>query len=158
MTSAIQHLVEHLRHWATASSKCALGPNGLRLRVLTDWNFVLTTLGSAACLVSWEINLRVHVLAEAGAHLWPFVRQYIRIIELRRACSSAGRAPALQESGKTHTSAASGVAYADTRGATDPLNWTDVGPKRAVFGCQGAQKTRKRAPAAAVLVRVENNK
>ncbi len=34
------------------------------------------------------------------------------------ACSSAGRAPALQESRQNHTSAASGVAYAETRGAT----------------------------------------
>jgi hypothetical protein len=44
------------------------------------------------------------------------------------ACSSAGRAPALQESRQNHTSAASGVAYADSRGATTLLNWTEVGP------------------------------
>jgi hypothetical protein len=44
------------------------------------------------------------------------------------ACSSAGRAPALQESRQNQTSAASGVAYAEPCGATDLLNWTDVGP------------------------------
>ena len=47
----------------------------------------------------------------------------------RRACSSAGRASALQVSRLNHTSAASGVAYADSRGATTLLNWTEVGPK-----------------------------
>ena len=45
------------------------------------------------------------------------------------ACSSAGRAPALQESRQNHTSAASGVAYAETRGATTLLDWTEAGPK-----------------------------
>ena len=45
------------------------------------------------------------------------------------ACSSAGRAPALQESRQNHTSAASGVAYADSRGAINLLNWTEAGPK-----------------------------
>src|SRR5271169_6971681 len=45
------------------------------------------------------------------------------------ACSSAGRAPASQESRQNHTSAASGVAYAETRGATNLWKWTDVGPK-----------------------------
>src|SRR5580692_7212945 len=39
------------------------------------------------------------------------------------------KAPALQESRQNHTSAASGVAYADARGAIDLLNWTEVGPK-----------------------------
>jgi hypothetical protein len=37
--------------------------------------------------------------------------------------------PALQESRQSHTSAASGVAYAEGHGATSPLNWTEVGPK-----------------------------
>jgi hypothetical protein len=45
------------------------------------------------------------------------------------ACSSAGRAPALQESRRNHTSAVSGVDYAETGGATNPLNGTEVGPK-----------------------------
>src|SRR5271170_6967015 len=45
------------------------------------------------------------------------------------ACSSAGRAPALQESRQNHTSAASGVAYAETHGATNLFKWTDIGPK-----------------------------
>ena len=40
-----------------------------------------------------------------------------------------GRAPALQVSRLSHTSAASGVAYAETCGATTLSNWTDVGPK-----------------------------
>jgi hypothetical protein len=40
-----------------------------------------------------------------------------------------GRAPALQVSRLNHTSAASGVAYAETCGATTLSNWTDVGPK-----------------------------
>jgi hypothetical protein len=44
------------------------------------------------------------------------------------ACSSAGRAPALQVSRVNHISAASGVAYAESCGATNLLNWTDVGP------------------------------
>jgi len=35
----------------------------------------------------------------------------------------------LQESKQNHTSAASGVAYAETRGATNLLNWTEAGPK-----------------------------
>ena len=48
----------------------------------------------------------------------------------RGACSSAGRAPALQVSRINHISAASGVAYTETRGATILSNWTDVGPKR----------------------------
>src|SRR4029077_3603443 len=42
--------------------------------------------------------------------------------------SSAGRAPALQVSSLQHTSAASGVAYAQTFGATTLLNWTEAGP------------------------------
>ena len=36
------------------------------------------------------------------------------------------RAPALQESRQNHTSAASGVAYAETHGATNLLNWTEA--------------------------------
>jgi hypothetical protein len=36
----------------------------------------------------------------------------------------------LQESRQNQTSAASGVAYGDARGATNLLNWTEVGPKR----------------------------
>jgi hypothetical protein len=35
----------------------------------------------------------------------------------------------LQESRRNHTSAASGVAYAETCGATTLLNWTEAGPK-----------------------------
>jgi hypothetical protein len=44
------------------------------------------------------------------------------------ACSSARSAPALQVSRANHTSAASGVAYAEPCRATNLLNWTDVGP------------------------------
>ena len=44
-------------------------------------------------------------------------------------CGVIERAPALQESGQNHTSAASGVAHAEPRGATNGLNWTEVGPK-----------------------------
>src|SRR5208283_253551 len=55
-------------------------------------------------------------------------RKCFRIKCLQRwACSSAGRAPALQVSSLNHTSAASGVAYADARGVTSLSNWTDVG-------------------------------
>src|SRR5437879_12960105 len=50
-------------------------------------------------------------------------------MQLQGACSSAGRAPALQVSRLNHISAASGVAYTETRGATTLSNWTDVGPK-----------------------------
>jgi len=39
------------------------------------------------------------------------------------------KSDALQESRQNHTSAASGVAYAEPRGATNPLNWTEVGLK-----------------------------
>jgi hypothetical protein len=39
----------------------------------------------------------------------------------------------LQESRQNHTSAASGVAYAETRGATNLLNWTEAGPKIALI-------------------------
>ncbi len=56
--------------------------------------------------------------------------QSFRITELEWACSSAGRASALQVSRLNHISAASDVAYADPRGATTLSNWTDVGPKR----------------------------
>ena len=42
------------------------------------------------------------------------------------------KTPALQESRQNHTSAASGVAYADSRGAINLLNWTDVGPRLTV--------------------------
>ena len=35
----------------------------------------------------------------------------------------------MQESRQNHTSAASGVAYAETRGANNLLNWTEAGPK-----------------------------
>jgi hypothetical protein len=42
----------------------------------------------------------------------------------------------LQESRQNHTSAASGVAYAGTRGAINLLNWTEVGPKATSgLGC-----------------------
>ena len=56
-----------------------------------------------------------------------------------RACSSAGRAPALQVSRLNHISAASGVAYAETCGATTLPNWTEVGLKAMsqVFGAGG---------------------
>src|SRR6267143_3916857 len=50
-------------------------------------------------------------------------------MQLQGACSSAGRAPALQVSRLNHITAASGVAYMETRGATTLSNWTDVGPK-----------------------------
>src|SRR6516225_11662225 len=60
--------------------------------------------------------------------------QLFRITELARACSSAGRAPALQASSVNHISAASGVAYTKTRGATNPLKRTDVGPKASACG------------------------
>src|SRR6266705_4856911 len=55
--------------------------------------------------------------------------QLFRIIELEWACSSAGRAPALQLSRLNHISAASGVAYTQTYGAIIALNWTEVGRK-----------------------------
>jgi hypothetical protein len=56
-------------------------------------------------------------------------RKCFKLMELHLwACSSAGRAPALQVCRLNHTSSASGVAYADSRGATTLLNWTEVGP------------------------------
>jgi hypothetical protein len=55
--------------------------------------------------------------------------QSFRIIELAWACSSAGRAPALQLSRLNQISAASGVAYTQTYGAIIALNWTEVGRK-----------------------------
>ena len=61
------------------------------------------------------------------------------------ACSSAGRAPALQESRQNHTSAASGVAYAERRGATNPLNWTEVGPKTCLRSWGNARVRATRA-------------
>jgi hypothetical protein len=57
--------------------------------------------------------------------------QSIRIMEISWACSSAGRAPALQVCRVNPISSASGVAYAETRGAITLLNWTDIGPKRS---------------------------
>jgi hypothetical protein len=64
------------------------------------------------------------------------------------ACSSAGRAPALQESRQNHTSAASGVANADSRGAINLLNWTEAGPKIALcndsVNSRGGQKSKCR--------------
>ena len=53
--------------------------------------------------------------------------QSFRIIELEWACSSAGRAPALQLSRLNYISAASGVAYTQTYGAIIALNWTEGG-------------------------------
>ena len=62
--------------------------------------------------------------------------QLFRIIELAWACSSAGRAPALQVSRLNHISAASGVAYGEPHGATTLSNWTDLGPKAlGSLGC-----------------------
>src|SRR6059036_1566661 len=52
--------------------------------------------------------------------------QSFRIIELEWACSSAGRAPALQLSRLNYISAASGVAYTQTYGAIIALSWTEV--------------------------------
>src|SRR5580692_12026409 len=46
----------------------------------------------------------------------------------RQTTRSGARAAVLQESRQNHTSAAYGVAYEGARGATDPLNWTEVGP------------------------------
>src|SRR5467141_3586541 len=53
------------------------------------------------------------------------------------ACSSAGRAPALQVSRVNSISAASGVAYAETRGATTLSNWTEIGPTNLASGLWG---------------------
>ena len=39
------------------------------------------------------------------------------------------RASAFEVGSAYHISAASGVAYIETRGATNPLNWTEVGLK-----------------------------
>jgi hypothetical protein len=39
------------------------------------------------------------------------------------------RASAFEVGSVNHISAASGVAYTETRGATNLLNWTEVGPK-----------------------------
>ena len=39
------------------------------------------------------------------------------------------RASAFEVGSANHISAASGVAYIETRGATNLLNWTEVGPK-----------------------------
>src|SRR6516162_1037979 len=76
---------------------------------------------------AWVYSLAGRAPAQpTGGHL---PQQSIRIIPLPWACSSAGRAPALQVSSVNHLSAASGVVYAKTRGATNPLKWTDVGPK-----------------------------
>jgi len=45
------------------------------------------------------------------------------------ACSSAGRAPALQISTVNHRSAASGVTYVEPRDAATLSNWAEVGAK-----------------------------
>src|SRR5208282_5009256 len=64
------------------------------------------------------------------------------------ACSSAGRASALQTSRQNHISAASGVAYAGTRGATTLLSWTEVGLKVVDHdGCGGLQPSELLSPA-----------
>jgi hypothetical protein len=39
------------------------------------------------------------------------------------------RASAFEVGSSNHISAASGVAYTETRGVTTLLNWTEVGPK-----------------------------
>src|SRR5882762_4836280 len=50
------------------------------------------------------------------------------------ACSSAGRASALQLSRLNHISAASGVAYTQTARCNQPLNWTEGGRKITLTG------------------------
>ena len=54
----------------------------------------------------------LHGLAE-----WPDYREY----------------PLCKKAGKIYTSAASGVAYAESGGATNLLNWTDAGPKTVLI-------------------------
>jgi hypothetical protein len=73
---------------------------------------------------------------------------------LQWACSSAGRAPALQESRQNHTSAASGVAYAELRGATNLLNWTEAGPKIALTSLRPAQARTLRAAFKSATIRL----
>jgi hypothetical protein len=48
----------------------------------------------------------------------------------------------LQVSRANHTSAASGVAYAETRGATNLLNWTEAGPKILLTSVGPRNRTR----------------
>ena len=63
--------------------------------------------------------------------------------------ATAGEAPetvqvrALQESRQDHTGAASSVAYAETRGAANLLNWTEAGPKVVLMS---VEKYRGRQP------------
>jgi len=52
----------------------------------------------------------------------------VKVARDGRAVQFAG-APANGISRLNHTGAASGVAYAEPRGATNPLNWPEVGLK-----------------------------
>jgi hypothetical protein len=73
---------------------------------------------------------------------------YLHECTARRGRNSGGAikvALYLQESRQNHTSAASGVAYAERRGATNPLNWTEVGPKTCLRSWGNARVRATRA-------------
>ncbi len=111
----------------THSEICVLGPHGPRLKVKAVHEVILSNSHGEGCTwMGGQINLREHLPKKQA--LIP-TRNPLQSCGCMWACSSAGRAPALQESRQNHTSAASGVAYADARCATNLLNWTEVGPK-----------------------------
>ena len=111
----------------THSEICVLGLNGPRLKVKAVHEVILSNSHCEGCTwMGGQINLREHPPKKQA--LIP-TRNPLQSCGCMWACSSAGRAPALQESRQNHTSAASGVAYAGTRGAINLLNWTEVGPK-----------------------------
>jgi hypothetical protein len=75
---------------------------------------------------------RVTQLARAPVKRAGSQSHEIRLDSLLESYSCGGRVAQLGEHllcKKNHTSAASGVAYADARCATNLLNWTEVGPK-----------------------------
>jgi hypothetical protein len=110
----------------THSEICVLVLNGPRLKVKAVHEVILSNSHCEGCTwMGGQINLREHPPKKQA--LIP-TRNPLQSCGCMWACSSAGRAPALQESRQNHTSAASGVAYAGTRGAINLLNWTEVGP------------------------------
>src|SRR6266513_2665485 len=64
---------------------------------------------------------------------------WFRINRARAPVAQLDRASAFEVGSVNHISGASGVAYTQTRGATNPLNWTEVGPTG--LGFQGIENT-----------------
>ena len=101
-----------------------------RLRIARLGSAMISNIDSMLFVYFTEhIRVKVYLGGKAQATVSVGVRGCTGEGEKLRACSSAGRAPALQVSRVNHISAASGVANAKTCGVTNLSKWTEVGPK-----------------------------